>query len=200
MSAPCRYRSKPSRIDERVCQSHRASAIAKSKYMSYRTIFYDIFLLPDGGLEAAFLRPIRCQEAAHLMPGCCPLVARMRPGCCQKRPFCCQARAADGRPEFTPYSNARKPEFWSGRRDSNSRPQPWQGCALPLSYARTPPGRDAPRNSERGLSQRRPALARAGKGAFQASRLAVAAIQSAERISFSREAVRSNSKAWSPAG
>ena len=21
--------------------------------------------------------------------------------------------------------------FWSGRRDSNSRPQPWQGCALP---------------------------------------------------------------------
>src|ERR1700689_4586040 len=26
--------------------------------------------------------------------------------------------------------------FWSGRRDSNPRPQPWQGCALPLSYAR----------------------------------------------------------------
>src|SRR5450830_497374 len=22
-------------------------------------------------------------------------------------------------------------EFWSGRRVSNSRPQPWQGCALP---------------------------------------------------------------------
>ena len=34
---------------------------------------------------------------------------------------------------------------WSGRRDSNPRPQPWQGCALPLSYARAssplrPPG------------------------------------------------------------
>ena len=29
-------------------------------------------------------------------------------------------------------------KFWSGRRDSNPRPQPWQGCALPLSYARTP--------------------------------------------------------------
>src|SRR3954451_10888719 len=28
------------------------------------------------------------------------------------------------------------PESWSGRRDSNPRPQPWQGCALPLSYAR----------------------------------------------------------------
>ena len=26
--------------------------------------------------------------------------------------------------------------FWSGKRDSNSRPQPWQGCALPLSYSR----------------------------------------------------------------
>ena len=25
---------------------------------------------------------------------------------------------------------------WSGRRDSNPRPQPWQGYALPLSYAR----------------------------------------------------------------
>ena len=27
---------------------------------------------------------------------------------------------------------------WSGRRDSNPRPQPWQGCALPLSYTRSP--------------------------------------------------------------
>ena len=25
---------------------------------------------------------------------------------------------------------------WSGRRDSNSRRQPWQGCTLPLSYSR----------------------------------------------------------------
>ena len=22
-------------------------------------------------------------------------------------------------------------KYWSGKRDSNSRPQPWQGCALP---------------------------------------------------------------------
>ncbi len=29
---------------------------------------------------------------------------------------------------------------WSGRWDSNPRPQPWQGCALPLSYARMAPG------------------------------------------------------------
>ena len=26
--------------------------------------------------------------------------------------------------------------LWSGKRGSNSRPQPWQGCALPLSYSR----------------------------------------------------------------
>ena len=26
---------------------------------------------------------------------------------------------------------------WSGKRGSNSRPQPWQGCALPLSYSRS---------------------------------------------------------------
>ena len=32
-------------------------------------------------------------------------------------------------------------KIWSGRRDSNPRPQPWQGCALPLSYARAPSNR-----------------------------------------------------------
>ncbi len=29
--------------------------------------------------------------------------------------------------------------FWSGRRDSNPRPSPWQGDALPLSHFRTSP-------------------------------------------------------------
>ena len=28
------------------------------------------------------------------------------------------------------------PQIWSGRRDSNSRPSPWQGDALPLSHFR----------------------------------------------------------------
>lgn len=32
----------------------------------------------------------------------------------------------------------KKSFVWSGRWDSNPRPQPWQGCALPLSYARVP--------------------------------------------------------------
>ena len=27
-------------------------------------------------------------------------------------------------------------KLWSGKRDLNSRRQPWQGCTLPLSYSR----------------------------------------------------------------
>ena len=37
---------------------------------------------------------------------------------------------------LSPMSPGRTLETWSGRWDSNPRPQPWQGCALPLSYAR----------------------------------------------------------------
>ena len=33
-------------------------------------------------------------------------------------------------------SVAKSLKNWSGRGDSNPRPQPWQGCALPLSYTR----------------------------------------------------------------
>ena len=36
-------------------------------------------------------------------------------------------------------------EKWSGRWDLNPRPQPWQGCALPLSYARSISGQNGPR-------------------------------------------------------
>jgi hypothetical protein len=35
-----------------------------------------------------------------------------------------------------PMSPGRTREIWSGRRDSNPRPRPWQGRALPLSYTR----------------------------------------------------------------
>ena len=34
---------------------------------------------------------------------------------------------------------ARKVAYWSGRRDLNPRPSPWQGDALPLSYSRIRP-------------------------------------------------------------
>ena len=44
-------------------------------------------------------------------------------------------KAAFRRPVRT-YSDIEK--IWSGRRDSNPRPRPWQGRALPLSYTRIP--------------------------------------------------------------
>ena len=50
-------------------------------------------------------------------------------------------------------------EIWSGRRDSNSRPQPWQGCALPLSYARAPRRlKTAPEIREAAYGRRPPPL------------------------------------------
>lgn len=33
--------------------------------------------------------------------------------------------------EKAPIFRLRLFKIWSGKRDSNSRPQPWQGCALP---------------------------------------------------------------------
>jgi hypothetical protein len=50
-----------------------------------------------------------------------------------RRPFCC----------FTVKLE------WSGKRDSNPRPQPWQGCTLPLSYSRPND------TSHRGLGERK---------------------------------------------
>src|SRR5208283_4821636 len=50
-----------------------------------------------------------------------------------------------GRAAFNTFCNApnhpsqpgwRRRTEWSGRRDLNSRPSPWQGDALPLSYSR----------------------------------------------------------------
>src|SRR5262249_29625555 len=49
-------------------------------------------------------------------------------------------------------------KFWSGRRDSNPRPQPWQGCALPLSYTRIQCPADRRRKPAK-LWQNRPHLA-----------------------------------------
>src|SRR5947208_1474819 len=43
---------------------------------------------------------------------------------------------------------------WSGKRDLNPRPQPWQGCALPLSYSRPMPSNLSKR--PRGRSTRGP--------------------------------------------
>ena len=43
-------------------------------------------------------------------------------------------KAARRRPSLRQKPKAKN---WSGKRDLNPRPQPWQGCALPLSYSRS---------------------------------------------------------------
>ena len=45
-------------------------------------------------------------------------------------------RGSKKRPRRTLYAPNFLEKNWSGRGDSNPRPQPWQGCALPLSYTR----------------------------------------------------------------
>ncbi len=47
--------------------------------------------------------------------------------------ICAAARRTDCTDECSPNKrgSAASPGIWSGRRVSNSRPQPWQGCALP---------------------------------------------------------------------
>src|ERR1700733_5258622 len=55
---------------------------------------------------------------------------------------------------------------WSGRRDSNSRPSPWQGDALPLSYFRGPRGNVGKSRRHRPRSVRRaPSISLRGKSA-----------------------------------
>ena len=102
----------------------------------------------EGGAK---LHPPTRRRDAGLAPECLVPNAREHPGnlLCHECASCAQFvpgfrvtssnlryRAIPERPGF-PW------EFWSGRRDSNPRPQPWQGCALPLSYARAPGGSEA---------------------------------------------------------
>ena len=57
------------------------------------------------------------------------------------RPICDLATNGSDVPNRSEVSTPRKcGRKWSGRGDSNARPQPWQGCALPLSYARSMDG------------------------------------------------------------
>jgi hypothetical protein len=46
------------------------------------------------------------------------------------------ARPKNEKPADTAGLRCHFGKFWSGRRDSNPRPRPWQGRALPLSYTR----------------------------------------------------------------
>ena len=62
-----------------------------------------------------------------------------------------------------PYHSDSLEKIWSGRRDSNPRHQPWQGCALPLSYARPLGTHTVPR---RAIILKAGGIASADLGAF----------------------------------
>jgi len=68
--------------------------------------------------------------------------------------------------------------FWSGRRDSNPRPRPWQGRALPLSYTRitenwrsasAPPGKPMPKAAMQ-CNRANPLISTPGSGNFGPNR------------------------------
>src|SRR5206468_5517788 len=50
-----------------------------------------------------------------------------------------------------PAPGGSRPTDWSGKRESNPRLQPWQGCTLPLSYSRSRPGTPGVRRSYRAI-------------------------------------------------
>ena len=71
------------------------------------------------------------------------VVAIAEDAAANKPPLSREKRADASLPQPLPRKGRQKrnytkvSKYWSGRRDSNPRPQPWQGCALPLSYARS---------------------------------------------------------------
>ena len=79
-----------------------------------------------------------CSSSLHglLRPHCSLGVAR--PGNQEARRFEVASAGATTPPRLTAPGPELISRVWSGRWDSNPRLQPWQGCALPLSYARAP--------------------------------------------------------------
>ena len=85
--------------------------------------------------------PCKAPPGQRIEPACSPTFAENRP---QPR----ESGTQNGtQRQDTPRRRVRRiahnnmkslRKTWSGRWDSNPRPQPWQGCALPLSYARAP--------------------------------------------------------------
>jgi hypothetical protein len=57
-----------------------------------------------------------------------------------------------------------KKENWSGKRDLNPRPSPWQGDALPLSYSRSNVGAILPEPPRRDNTRTPGGFAAAGYG------------------------------------
>ncbi len=76
-------------------------------------------------------------------PGICDFPITPARFACKNRDFhhaACAATTFRLNPSGNPATQAaRKVAIWSGRRDLNPRPSPWQGDALPLSYSRIRP-------------------------------------------------------------
>ena len=110
-------------------------------------------MVPRAGIEPAWcyhrgiLNPLRLPVSP---PG---LIWRLRPESDRRTRLC---RPLHDHSATQPYTHdalikKKRPWFavaviWSGKRGSNSRPQPWQGCALPLSYSRVSTGCDSTGN------------------------------------------------------
>jgi hypothetical protein len=93
-------------------------------------------------LEHCTARPDRTQSGICDFPTTPARFARKRP---RFPPAACAATTFRLNPLRNPATASEKPQAarkvatWSGRRDLNPRPSPWQGDALPLSYSRIRP-------------------------------------------------------------
>ena len=85
-------------------------------------------------------QPLPNQPVAARIQGSDPIRCRSQAAPSARVPnsFYTNSTPADGAKFYRILSRRNlDPEVWSGRRDSNPRPRPWQGRALPLSYARS---------------------------------------------------------------
>ena|SRR5690554_1533723 len=113
-----------------------------ARLRSTTELFPLIKMVPEAGLE-----PARARTRGILSPLCLPVPPLRQvyyvSSPCSKR----EEEMMEATPGFEPgmeiLQTSALPlgyvasKLWSGKRGSNPRLQPWQGCALPLSYSRS---------------------------------------------------------------
>ncbi len=95
-----------------------------------------MYMVPRAGIEPAW-----CYHRGILNPLRLPVsppghVWRLRPESNRRTRLCRPLHDHSATQPMNKKKRLTVAFFWSGKRGSNSRPQPWQGCALPLSYSR----------------------------------------------------------------
>ncbi len=114
---------------------HKKTTLRWFRCNAYALIFILFVMVPGAGLE-----PAQRERRGILNPLCLPIPPSGRrqikwrrvPESNRTRRICnpLHNRFVNAPNRMTlPYRHSHK--IWSGKRDSNSRPQPWQGCALP---------------------------------------------------------------------